>query len=82
MARPLGGMLSDRFGGVRVTLINFILMALFSVLLYLSLATDGHAGSFAVFFGLFMLLFLTARLQWLNLPDDCRDFPSFDRRTR
>ncbi|MCW2478751.1 NarK family nitrate/nitrite MFS transporter [Candidatus Symbiopectobacterium sp. NZEC135] len=62
LARPVGGMLSDRFGGVRVTLINFILMALFSVLLYLSLAADGHAGSFAVFFGLFMLLFLTAGL--------------------
>ncbi|QZN97498.1 NarK family nitrate/nitrite MFS transporter [Symbiopectobacterium purcellii] len=62
LARPVGGMLSDHFGGVRVTLINFILMALFSVLLYLSLAADGHAGSFAVFFGLFMLLFLTAGL--------------------
>lgn len=62
LARPVGGMLSDRFGGVRVTLINFILMALFSVLLYLSLATDGHAGIFAVFFGLFMLLFLTSGL--------------------
>ena len=37
-------------------------MAIFSILLYLSLAADGHAGSFAVFFGLFMLLFLTAGL--------------------
>lgn len=62
LARPVCGMLSDRFGGVRVTLINFILMTLFSVLLYLSFATDGHAGSFAVFFGLVMLRFLTAGL--------------------
>lgn len=60
LARPVGGALSDRFGGVRVTLINFMLMAVFSVLLYLSVASQ--AGSFEVFFGLFMLLFLTAGL--------------------
>ncbi|MEH2921510.1 NarK family nitrate/nitrite MFS transporter [Samsonia erythrinae] len=62
LARPVGGILSDRFGGIRVTLINFILMAIFSVLLFLSLPGEGHAGSFGLFFGIFMALFLTAGL--------------------
>lgn len=62
LARPLGGALSDRFGGIRVTLINFILMAIFAGLLFLTLPTAGTAGSFFAFFGVFMLLFLTAGL--------------------
>lgn len=62
LARPVGGALSDRFGGVRVTLINFILMTLFSLLLFLSLPSGGREGSFAIFFAIFMLLFLTAGL--------------------
>ena len=32
LARPVGGALSDKFGGIKVTLINFIIMAIFSVL--------------------------------------------------
>ncbi|MCL6408220.1 nitrate/nitrite transporter, partial [Dickeya dadantii] len=62
LARPVGGMLSDRFGGVKVTLINFILMAIFSVLLFLSLPSASSAGSFGRFFGICMMLFLTAGL--------------------
>ncbi|MEC5317740.1 NarK family nitrate/nitrite MFS transporter [Brenneria populi subsp. brevivirga] len=62
LARPAGGALSDRFGGVRVTLTNFILMTLFSLLLFLSLPSGGRDGSFPMFFSIFMLLFLTAGL--------------------
>ncbi|EBF4925507.1 MFS transporter, partial [Salmonella enterica] len=35
LARSAGGVISDKFGGVRVTLINFIFMALFTALLFL-----------------------------------------------
>ncbi|MBH1928859.1 NarK family nitrate/nitrite MFS transporter [Serratia rubidaea] len=62
LARPVGGALSDRFGGVRVTLINFVLMALFAGLLFLTLPGAGSSGSFIAFYGVFMLLFLTAGL--------------------
>lgn len=41
LARPVGGALSDRFGGVRVTLINFVLMAVFAALLFLTLPGQG-----------------------------------------
>lgn len=37
IARSVGGAISDKFGGVRVTLINFIFMAIFSALLFLTL---------------------------------------------
>lgn len=62
LARSAGGALSDRFGGIRVTLVNFILMALFAALLFLTLPVDGVGGSFIAFFGVFMMLFLTAGL--------------------
>ncbi|MGM3162981.1 NarK family nitrate/nitrite MFS transporter [Dickeya undicola] len=62
LARPVGGILSDRFGGVRVTLVNFALMAILSVLLFTALPGDSQSGSFPLFFGIFMLLFLTAGL--------------------
>ena len=62
LARPLGGILSDRFGGVRVTFINFIVMAIFSGLLFLTLPNHGQGGSFAAFYAVFMVLFLTAGL--------------------
>ena len=62
LARSAGGVISDRFGGVRVTLINFIVMALFTALLFLALPGEGDAGSFPMFFGIFMVLFLTAGL--------------------
>ena len=57
-----GGALSDRLGGTRVTLVNFILMAIFSGLLFLTLPTDGQGGSFMAFFAVFLALFLTAGL--------------------
>lgn len=61
LARSAGGMISDRFGGVRVTLINFVFMALFSALLFLTLPGSG-SGSFVAFYLVFMGLFLTAGL--------------------
>ena len=62
LARSAGGALSDRLGGTRVTLVNFILMAIFSCLLFLTLPTDGQGGSFMAFFAVFLALFLTAGL--------------------
>ncbi len=62
LARPVGGMLSDRFGGVRVTLINFIVMAVFAALLFLTLPGKEQTGTFIAFYSVFMVLFLTAGL--------------------
>ncbi|EBG3524578.1 NarK family nitrate/nitrite MFS transporter [Salmonella enterica subsp. enterica] len=61
LARSAGGVISDKFGGVPVTLINFIFMALFTALLFLTLPGSG-AGSFSAFYLVFMGLFLTAGL--------------------
>ncbi|MEA1065176.1 NarK family nitrate/nitrite MFS transporter [Erwinia sp. HR93] len=62
LARSAGGAISDRFGGTKVTLINFICMAVFSALLFLTLPGAGNSGNFTAFFGVFLLLFLTAGL--------------------
>lgn len=62
LARPVGGMLSDRFNGTRVTLINFVFMALFVALLFTTLPGESTSGSFFAFFGVFIGLFLTAGL--------------------
>lgn len=62
LARSLGGMISDRLGGNRVTCVNYLLMALFSGLVFLTLPGAGDGGSFAAFFTLFMLLFFSAGL--------------------
>ena len=61
LARSAGGFISDKFGGVRVTLINFIFMALFTTLLFFTLPGQG-AGNFQAFYAVFMGLFLTAGL--------------------
>ncbi|MBV4411346.1 NarK family nitrate/nitrite MFS transporter [Enterobacteriaceae bacterium YMB-R22] len=61
LARSAGGIISDKFGGVRVTLINFIFMAIFSALLFLTLPGSA-SGSFAAFYAVFMGLFFTAGL--------------------
>ncbi|MCK1968428.1 NarK family nitrate/nitrite MFS transporter [Franconibacter sp. IITDAS19] len=62
LARSAGGAISDCLGGTRVTLVNFILMAIFSALLFLTLPSGGEGGNFVAFFGVFLLLFLTAGL--------------------
>ncbi|WP_029684312.1 NarK family nitrate/nitrite MFS transporter [Tatumella saanichensis] len=63
LARSFGGMISDKFGGVRVTLVNYLFMALFSAALFFTLpdAAPG-SGHFIAFYLLFMGLFLTAGL--------------------
>jgi NNP family nitrate/nitrite transporter-like MFS transporter len=56
LSRPIGGWLSDRFGGARVTLAAFIAMAVFTVI-----AIEGVKGrSFVVFFSSFMVIFALA----------------------
>lgn len=62
LARPIGGMLSDRFGGVKVTTLNFMAMTVFSGLLFFTLPDHGQGGSFIAFYCVFMALFLTAGL--------------------
>jgi len=69
LIRPFGGWLADRLGGARVTLWNFVVMALavVGVLYFLpktggssfSLAWGPRDGSFTGFFAMFLLLFLT-----------------------
>lgn len=62
LARSTGGAISDRLGGTRVTLVNFVVMAVFCGLLFLTLPANGYDGNFMAFFGVFMVLFLTAGL--------------------
>jgi MFS transporter, NNP family, nitrate/nitrite transporter len=56
LARPVGGWLSDRFGGARVTAVTFVVMAggVGAVLASLS------AGSFAAFLTAFLVLFVAS----------------------
>lgn len=60
LIRPLGGWLSDKLGGARVTFWNFIAMAggVLGVLVFLPRA--GEDGNFYGFLAMFMLLFMTA----------------------
>lgn len=62
LARSAGGAISDRFGGTKVSLINFVFMAIFSALLFTTLPHNGVGGNFIAFFGVFLMLFLTAGL--------------------
>jgi MFS transporter, NNP family, nitrate/nitrite transporter len=56
LARPLGGWLSDKIGGARVTMAVFIGMGVFT-----AVAIQGvQQRSFTVFFGAFMVIFLLA----------------------
>jgi NNP family nitrate/nitrite transporter-like MFS transporter len=54
IARPIGGILADRVGGVAVTLGSFAVMALGAMGAIYALGT----GSFAMFFGSFLILFV------------------------
>jgi NNP family nitrate/nitrite transporter-like MFS transporter len=58
--RPFGGWLSDKVGGARVTLWNFVAMigGVVGVLYFLPL--NGNAGSLTGFFVSFLVLFMTA----------------------
>ena len=57
--RPFGGYLADRLGGARVTFWNFIVMAAGVVGVWYFLPSGPSGGSFAGFFTMFVLLFLT-----------------------
>ena len=59
LIRPVGGWISDKLGGARVTLWNFVLMiaAVFGVLHFLP--APGESGNFYGFLAMFMLLFVT-----------------------
>ena len=56
VSRPLGGWLADRFGGARITLATFVGLAAGTVGLLVSI----EVGSFALFFGSFVALFVLA----------------------
>jgi len=56
MARPLGGWMSDKLGGARVTLAVFLGEALFTITAIVGV----NEHSFPVFFGSFMAIFLLA----------------------
>ena len=56
MARPLGGWMSDRLGGARVTLAVFVGEAVFT----LAAIYGVQEHSFPIFFGSFMVIFLLA----------------------
>jgi NNP family nitrate/nitrite transporter-like MFS transporter len=60
LARPVGGWLSDKVGGARVTLWNFFAMAAFAGGVLFFLPRDGGGGSFPGFLAMFLLLFLTS----------------------
>jgi NNP family nitrate/nitrite transporter-like MFS transporter len=55
VARPLGGLLSDRAGGARVTLACFIGMGLFTILAMRGVSTHSFTLFFASYMGIFLL---------------------------
>jgi len=60
LVRPLGGWLSDKLGGARVTFWNFIAMMLGVVGVLVFLPQGGQGGNFYGFLVTFMVLFATA----------------------
>lgn len=60
LTRPVGGWISDRLGGARVTLYTFVLMILALVGVMLCLPSEGSDGNFAGFLGMFIALFALA----------------------
>lgn len=59
VVRPFGGWLADKLGGARVTLWNFVVMALAVVGVLIFLPSGPAGGQFAGFFLCFLVLFLT-----------------------
>ncbi len=58
LTRPLGGWISDRLkAGATVTLYTFLLMVLAVVGVLFTLPSQGSAGNFPAFLGMFILLF-------------------------
>jgi NNP family nitrate/nitrite transporter-like MFS transporter len=60
LIRPVGGWLSDKIGGARVTLWNFVVMAVAAGGVIQFLPKGGAGGSFAGFLASFLVLFLTS----------------------
>lgn len=60
LIRPLGGWLSDKVGGARVTFWNFIAMALGVLAVLQFLPQNGQGGNFTGFLVSFLVLFATA----------------------
>lgn len=57
IARPIGGVMSDKLGGARVTFWSFLFMTLATLGVLQFLPQDGQAGSFMGFLGTFLVLF-------------------------
>jgi len=57
LTRPVGGWISDKLGGARVTLWTFVGMILAVCAVLSALPGDGNAGSFPAFLGAFIVLF-------------------------
>jgi len=60
LIRPLGGWLSDKAGGAKVTLATFIMMFLAGIWALMSLPSGTGGTGVSAFFAAFMLLFLAA----------------------
>jgi NNP family nitrate/nitrite transporter-like MFS transporter len=60
LARPVGGWLSDKLGGARVTFWNFVAMACAAGGVLLFLPDGGRGGGFAGFLAMFLALFATS----------------------
>lgn len=60
LSRTLGGMLADKFGGARITLWNYALMAAFVFVVMAFLPGEGSEGNFWGFLAAFILLFFFA----------------------
>lgn len=57
--RPLGGWISDKLGGARVTFWNYVIMILAVVAVMYFLPSETRPGSFVGYFISFMVLFIT-----------------------
>ena len=60
LARPVGGWLSDRLGGARVTLWNFVAMSAAAAGVVAFLPRGGQGGGFGGFLAMFLVLFATS----------------------
>ncbi len=60
LVRPLGGWLSDRLGGARVTFWNFAVMVMAAIGALIFLPSGSGGNQLPWFFAAFMLVFLTA----------------------
>jgi MFS transporter, NNP family, nitrate/nitrite transporter len=59
LVRPVGGWLADKLGGARVTLWNFVIMAIAGIGVILALPSTFGVSNFPLFLSMFLLLFAT-----------------------